>query len=65
MSTGADCVFIEHEPDKWHYELQRYPYGANEDYDKYGPFSSLEKAEDHLDANHANPGGWSIKRYKA
>jgi len=64
MSTGADCVIIEKKPGKWYYELQQYPYGCNEDYDTYGPFPTQDKAEDHLDANHANPGGWSVQPFK-
>ncbi len=61
MSTGADCCFVE-KTDGWYYEIQKYPYGATEDYDEHGPFSTQEKAEDHLDANYANPGGWSVRR---
>lgn len=61
MSTGADCVFEEREPGRWWYRLQRWPYGESEEYDTYGPFSSEEKAEKHLDQNHANPGGsWTV-----
>ena len=64
MSTGADCLIVEEEPGKWFYYLQRYPYGATEEYDGYGPFKSLEKAERHLEANHANPGGYCVERYQ-
>lgn len=64
MSTGADCGFIEREPGKWYYEIQRWPYGEWPDYDEHGPFASLEEAEKHLDNNYANPGGYSIERYK-
>jgi len=61
MSTGADLRFVEKEKGEWYYEYQRYPYGCNEDYDVYGPFSSQEKAEEHCDNNHANAGGsWTI-----
>ena len=61
MSTGSDCAFIEVNPGQWSYNLQIWPYGDNDDYNTYGPFSSFTKAEDHLAQNHANPGGWSIK----
>jgi len=57
MSTGADLRYVEAKPGKWYYEYQCYPYGANDEYDVYGPFSSEEAAEDHCDANHANAGG--------
>lgn len=58
MSTGADCVFYQPRPDTWWYKLQRWPYGDWPEYDKYGPFSTLENAIEHMDSNHANPGGW-------
>jgi len=64
MSTGADCHFVERGPGKWYYSLQDWPYGDWPEYQTYGPFPSLEKAEKHLDDNHANPGGWSIHHYK-
>ena len=64
MSTGADCQFVERKPGKWWYELQRYPYGATEEYDEFGPFKSLEAAEKHLHDNHANPGGAMISYYE-
>lgn len=57
MSTGADCRFTEVEPGRWQYELQRWPYGDNPDYDTFGPFGSYAAARDHLNRNHANPGG--------
>lgn len=61
MSTGADLRYVEAKPGKWYYEYQCYPYGCNEDYDVYGPFSSEEKAREHCDDNHANAGGsWTI-----
>jgi hypothetical protein len=63
MSTGADCRFIEVEPGKWIYELQQWPYGEWPEYEKAGPFDSYHKAVDHLDANHANPGGWSTQMH--
>lgn len=62
MSTGAGCRFIQTEPDEWHYELQRYPYGDTPDYNKYGPFPTFKAADDHLSSNHANPGGYMIFR---
>lgn len=59
MSTGAECYFTETAPGKWTYWLQDYPYGSNEDGQTYGPFPSFKAAFDHLDRNHANPGGHS------
>jgi len=64
MSTNADCRFEERAPGVWHYRLQCWPYGETEDYDEFGPFSSLEKAQDHLHSNHANPGGYWVDRYE-
>ncbi len=60
MSTGAECYFTEVSPGKWTYWLQDYPYGSNEDGETYGPFRSATEAFDHLDRNHANPGGHSM-----
>ncbi len=61
MSSGADCHITEKEPGKWVYDLQQWPYGAIEDYDRFGPFPSFVAAHDHLGANHQNPGGYSIR----
>ena len=61
MSTGADCRIYEKEIDKWFYDLQTWPYGENPVYDTYGPFKTAALAIEHLDRNHANPGGWSLR----
>lgn len=61
MSTGADCCFYEQEPQTWFYRLQRWPYGETEDYDTFGPFLTFDAAKNHLDRNHANPGGYSVR----
>ena len=61
MSTGAECNFWEEEPGRWKYRIQHYPYGETDDFDTYGPFVSFKAATDHLDRNHANPGGYSIR----
>ena len=60
MSTGANCGFTEKTKGRWFYRIQRYPYGETEDYDEFGPFPHFKAAHDHLGANHANPGGYSI-----
>lgn len=65
MSTGADCVFREESPNKWFYDLQEWPYGETMQYETYGPFESYEEACEDLRANHANPGGHSIERFKS
>lgn len=64
MSTGADCQFIEEAPGRWFYEIQCYPYGETEDYDRHGPFKSEEAASEHLHSNYANPGGYLTQRYE-
>jgi hypothetical protein len=58
MSTGADCQFQEVTPGRWSYQLQEWPYGDNPDYTTYGPFRSFRAAHEHLNENHANPGGY-------
>ncbi len=62
MSTGLDCYFSEVKPDVWYYFLEQYE--SRDEYDEYGPFDSFNLAYDHLHANHANPGGYGIERYK-
>lgn len=64
MSTGAECNFIEVEPGRWTYRLQRYPYGETDVFDTYGPFSSFRTAHAHLGNNHANPGGFSVETHE-
>lgn len=61
MSTGLDCGFIEREPHVWYYELESWD--NRDEYDTYGPFTSLKAAQAHLDANHANPGGFWVEEY--
>jgi hypothetical protein len=61
MSTGAECNFIEKTPGRWYYKLQQYPYGYTEEYDEFGPFPTFAIANQHLDENHANPGGYSVQ----
>lgn len=60
MSTGADCKIYEKAKGQWWYALQRWPYGESEEYDRFGPFPTYRDAHDHLDDNHANPGGASV-----
>lgn len=65
MSTGLDCRFIEKNPGEWYMELEQ-DYGSKLDpeYDRYGPFSTFAEAEEYLDRNFANPGGYSIRRHE-
>ena len=64
MSTNNECLFFQWEPDEWYYLLEDYNAPKNawdwkEHATCYGPFQTKEKAVEHLDRNHANPGGWS------
>jgi hypothetical protein len=68
MSTGFECVIVEHAPNSWYYVLQDWncPVGAwdwREYATAYGPFVSEEKAIAHLSSNHANPGGYSVNPF--
>lgn len=61
MSTGLECEFYETKGE-WFYLLQdwdcpRQCWDWREHATAYGPFTSEEKADEHLRANHANPGG--------
>jgi hypothetical protein len=67
MSTGLECLIVEHTPGHWYYVLQDWdcPVGAwdwMEYATAYGPFRSEDDANRHLSQNHANPGG-SYTRY--
>lgn len=59
MSQQRRCDVWKASDGKWYMTLGNFEY-AEEDADctNYGPFDSLEKAEDELD-NHSNPGGMS------
>lgn len=64
MSTGCECRFYEIKRDSWIYVLENYNAPKNswdwrDHATAYGPFDSFESAEQHLDDNHANPGGFS------
>jgi len=68
MSTGCECLFIEIEPKKWYYVLEDYNAPKNSwdwmEYARaYGPFTTEEKAEEHLFDNHANPGSSCTQEY--
>jgi hypothetical protein len=69
MSTGLECEFIEFKPDTWYYVLQDGScpvqcWDWREFATAYGPFTSYERANQHLRDNHANPGGHSILEHK-
>jgi hypothetical protein len=69
MSSGLECEFIEILPGKWYYLLQQgscpvQVWDWREYADAYGPFPTEEKAEENLQANHQNPGGWSTCGYR-
>lgn len=63
MSTNSECTFIQVTVDKWYYLLEDYNAPKNsfdwrEHASSYGPFPNEEVAHEHLDNNHANPGGY-------
>jgi len=69
MSTGLECEFVwvnsTEENGSWYYVLQDWscPVEAwdwREYATAYGPFRSEEAANNHLQKNHANPGGYSF-----
>ena len=69
MSTGLNCAFVEVKPGCWYYLLEDWdsPKGAfdwREHTTAYGPFDTEDDAVEHLDDNHANPGGWSRTPYQ-
>jgi hypothetical protein len=68
MSSGLECSFIENTPGKWYYFLQQGSCPVQcwdwmEFADGYGPFATEQAAEENLQANHQNPGGWSTQPY--
>lgn len=65
MSTNNECQFIEIKKGQWYYILERYNAPKNawdwrEHASCYGPFPSLDAAQNHLSNNHANPGSYGI-----
>lgn len=70
MSTNSECVIIEVTPGAWFYLLQDYDAPRNspdwrEFATAYGPFDSEDAADEHLDRNHANPGGHDVQPLEA
>lgn len=67
MSSGLNCEFVEPSAGKWYYLLEQWSapkcaWDWREYADAYGPFTSQENADEHLAANHSNPGGAEITR---
>ncbi len=68
MSTGLECLFFEHQPRIWYYLLEDWdsPKGAwdwREHSTCYGPFPTKVEAREHLNRNHANPGGSCTREF--
>lgn len=68
MSTGLECCLVEWKPGEWYYVLEqgtapKEAWDWREYADAFGPYPSMEKANEGLRDNHANPGGYSIKEY--
>lgn len=68
MSTGLNCAIHEIEPNRWFYLLEMWnapkcAWDWREYALAFGPFATLEGAEQHLSDNHANPGGYWINRF--
>jgi len=53
------CNIYKAKNKKWYLELADQEYGEYYDATTYGPFNSMENAEDYLD-NFSNPGGLGI-----
>lgn len=72
MSTGLECEFLwlqaNGKPDgEWFYILEEWDAPKNSwDWHEYatafGPFPTEDAAQEHLRANHANPGGRSVSQ---
>jgi len=59
-SMSRHCSFYLASDDKWYMDLANNEYGEWDEATTYGPFSSMEKAEDYLDNNFSNPGGYNV-----
>jgi len=62
-STGLDAGFFLASDDNWYMYIETWDeYGeeGSGEYEEYGPFMSLERAERYLEDNFANPGGYSV-----
>lgn len=69
VKSGLNCDFIEVQPGEWYYILENwdapnYAWNWREYATAYGPFTTQENASDHLDDNHANPGGYREHPYQ-
>jgi hypothetical protein len=62
MSSGMDCFITEKSPGVWHYSIQ-VNHDPEEDYDKQGPFATLDAVKRHLNRNYGNPGGYCVEHY--
>ena len=61
MSMMRYCHFYKAKNKKWYMELAPFEYGERDTSTTYGPFSSMEDAEDFLyGVDFSNPGGYSI-----
>lgn len=56
-SLSRYCDFYKAKDGKWYMDLANNEYGEYDDCTTYGPFNSLEKADEYLHNNHSNPGG--------
>lgn len=72
MSTGLECMFWEEAPTgKWYYVLESPMAPKMADFPTegyataYGPYADYDEAEDSLNKNHANPGGWFVEHGEA
>jgi hypothetical protein len=59
MSSNLNCKIVERKPREWYYLLEQY--SQRDEYDEFGPFATFRDAENHLQRNHSNPGGCSIR----
>ena len=58
MSQQRNCRYWKATDDQWYVELGNFEYAQEScDCTRYGPFSSLEKAESFVDRGFSNPGG--------
>lgn len=62
-STGLDAGFFLASDNNWYMYIEEwndYGTGGSGGYANYGPFISYEQAEQYLEDNFANPGGYSV-----
>lgn len=59
-SMMREAFIFKAQDGQWYYFIAHREYGEYPNGSFYGPFGSEEQAEQHMDDNHSNPGGYGV-----